>query len=251
MALSPDYLSLIVYAPPLTEGDDRPLAIIHALEHSLPGLSLGWTTSEKADLIRLPQRDQWVIDNTMDRGLPFLCNEDDDDNLVTLFGLEHPDGPCHQPRFAVHIRLPLNPMVTRSAGDVLAAVADAASATWGDLTPFNAAADIAEQAAPTLAGPPSPPRGLPVLKQPDTFDSSATPDRLGWLNYWSTSAAQTIGFPDVVRDAELISRTQQTSAHNWVVRLTDAPLDLDRPEHLSALLRAYERFPQIGGRAAP
>nr|WP_073560150.1 DUF5953 family protein [Archangium sp. Cb G35] len=32
--------------------------------------------------------------------------------------------------------------------------------------------------------------------------------------------------------------------------LTDAPLDLDNPAHLDALKRAYERFPEIGGRAA-
>jgi hypothetical protein len=29
----------------------------------------------------------------------------------------------------------------------------------------------------------------------------------------------------------------------------DAPLDLDNPAHLAALKRAYERFPQIGGRS--
>jgi hypothetical protein len=34
-----------------------------------------------------------------------------------------------------------------------------------------------------------------------------------------------------------------------VVRLTDAPFDLDNPAHLNTMLRAYERFPQIGGRS--
>ncbi|WP_309896217.1 DUF5953 family protein [Archangium sp.] len=33
--------------------------------------------------------------------------------------------------------------------------------------------------------------------------------------------------------------------------LTDAPLGLDNSAHLDALKRAYERFPEIGGRAAP
>ncbi|HYO71223.1 MAG TPA: DUF5953 family protein [Archangium sp.] len=36
-----------------------------------------------------------------------------------------------------------------------------------------------------------------------------------------------------------------------VVRLTDAPLDLDNPAHLNALERAYERFREIGGRSTP
>jgi len=30
-----------------------------------------------------------------------------------------------------------------------------------------------------------------------------------------------------------------------------APLDFDNPAYLDALKRAYERFPEIGGRAAP
>ncbi|WNG62386.1 hypothetical protein F0U59_52585 [Archangium gephyra] len=29
----------------------------------------------------------------------------------------------------------------------------------------------------------------------------------------------------------------------------DEPLDLDKPAHLEALKQAYERFPEIGGRA--
>jgi Family of unknown function (DUF5953) len=33
--------------------------------------------------------------------------------------------------------------------------------------------------------------------------------------------------------------------------LTQAPLELDNPEHLDALMRAYARFPQIGGRGTP
>jgi len=36
-----------------------------------------------------------------------------------------------------------------------------------------------------------------------------------------------------------------------VVRLTEEPLDLDTPAHLAALLRVYERFPEIGGRVIP
>ncbi|HEX8441168.1 DUF5953 family protein, partial [Archangium sp.] len=42
-----------------------------------------------------------------------------------------------------------------------------------------------------------------------------------------------------------------TATGGWVVGLTDAPLDLDNSAHLDALLRAYERFPVIGGRSTP
>jgi hypothetical protein len=47
------------------------------------------------------------------------------------------------------------------------------------------------------------------------------------------------------------TRTRDSGTGGWVVRLTDAPLDLDNPAQLDALKRTYERFPEIGGRSAP
>jgi hypothetical protein len=70
------------------------------------------------------------------------------------------------------------------------------------------------------------------------------------LNYSSAAAAQSIGFPDPVRDAGLLSWARRTAMGGWIVRLTEAPHDLDNPAHLDALMRAYERFPEIGGRLA-
>ncbi len=110
---------------------------------------------------------------------------------------------------------------------------------------------IADQTGPKLYGPDKPPLGLPALKMPWNIRSPDTPRHLGWLNYWSAAAARAIGFPDPARDAELLSRARRTASDGWVVRLTDAPLELDNPAHLDALLGAYERFPEIGGRAAP
>ncbi|RKH77708.1 hypothetical protein D7Y21_36880 [Corallococcus sp. AB045] len=61
-------------------------------------------------------------------------------------------------------------------------------------------------------------------------------------------ATRALGFPAPSRDAEWLSRARRTPADGWLLQLTDAPLDLDKPDHLAALLRAYERFPEIGGR---
>ncbi|XXF75872.1 DUF5953 family protein [Myxococcaceae bacterium GXIMD 01537] len=246
---APTDLGIAVYAPALARGDTRPLAIIHGMERALPGLRLGWTTSGKEDLIPLPRRDLWVEASSTDGGLPFLCNEDDA-HLVTLAGSENPKGLAagSPPHFEVRATLLLDAVGITAAADVLEAVAEGASAFWGHATPLNAGVEIAEQTSPTLEGPPRPPRGLPALKLPDKIPSPETPHRLGWLNYWSAAAARAIGFPDSSRDADLLTRARRTASGGWVVRLTDAPLDLDDPAHLEMLLRAYERFPRIGGR---
>ncbi|HYO55309.1 MAG TPA: DUF5953 family protein [Archangium sp.] len=252
MMSAPTDLGIAVYAPALVRGDARPLAIIHGMERALPGLRLGWTTSGKEDLIPLPHRDEWVAANSTDGGFPFLCN-DDDDYLVTLAGSENPNGLAagSPPHFEVRATLLLDTAGIAAAADVLEAVAEGARAFWGHATPFNAGVEIAEQTSPTLEGPPCPPRGLPALKLPGKIRSPEIPHYLGWLNYWSAAAAQAIGFPDPARDAELLSRARRTLSGGWVVPLTDAPLDLDTPAHLDTLKRAYERFPEIGGRSTP
>ena len=61
MAVFPDELGIIVYAPTLVGDDRRPLAIVHGMEGALPGLRLEWTLSEKEDLLALPHRDEWVV----------------------------------------------------------------------------------------------------------------------------------------------------------------------------------------------
>lgn len=250
MTFGRNELGIIVYAPALADADRQHLLIIHGMERALPGLSLGWTTSEREAFIALPHRDEWVAANSSDGGLPFLCNNDDD-HLVTIAGWENPNslaagGPPH---FEVHADLPLDATGIAAAVDVLEAVAEGARAFWGHATPFNAGLEIAQQTNPTLEGPPRPPRGLPALKLSDEIHSPEIPHYLGWLNYWSAAAAQTIGFPDPTHDAELLSRSRRTATGGWVVQLTDTPLDLDNPTHLDALKRAYARFPEIGGRS--
>jgi hypothetical protein len=153
-----------------------------------------------------------------------------------------------QAQLEVHARLPLTPEAIAAGAEVLEAVAESARAFWGQATPFSAGLDIARQTKNWAANPQPPPRGLPALKLPWDIRSPEIPHRLGWLNYWSAAAARAIGFPDPARDADLLSRSRRTATGGWVVRLTEAPLDLDNPAHLEALMRAYERFPAIGGR---
>jgi hypothetical protein len=245
-------LGIIVYAPALVGNDRRTLDSVHGMEKALPGLRLEWRLSNGGRPIALPQRDAWLLEKIEDGGFPIVCNGDQS-YPVTVWGSERAGtfSPGGQAQFEVHAKLPLDEPVIASAAAVLEGVAEGACALWGEATPDDAAVDIAYQTAPTLEGPPSPRRGLPALKLVEHIRSPEIPYYLGWLNYWSAAAAQAIGFPDPSRDADLLRRARGTPSGGWVVQLTDAPLDLDTPAHLDALKRAYERFPEIGGRSAP
>jgi Family of unknown function (DUF5953) len=245
-------LILAVYAPALVANDGRTLAVVSGMERALPGLRLKWEVGEGGRPIELPQRDAWLVEATTRGKLPLLCNGDESyPVMISGRGRSGRLSPGGQPQLHVHAELPLDEAVIAAAAEMLEGVAEGARAFWGHATPDAAALDIAYQTAPTLEGPPSPRRGLPALKLFDHIRSPEIPYSLGWLNFWSAAAAQVIGFPDPARDAELLTRARRTASGGWVVQLTDAPLDLDNPAHLEALLRTYERFPEIGGRVTP
>jgi hypothetical protein len=170
MAVFPDELGIIVYAPPLVGDDRRPLAIVHGMEGALSGLRLEWTLSEKEEFIALPHRDEWVVTNRTDNGFPFLCN-DDKTRPVTITGWENPNGLAagSQPHLEVHGSLHLDAAGTAAAADVLAAIGEGARAFWGHATPFNAAVEISRQTIDPVRKPGVPPRGLPALKFPDSI----------------------------------------------------------------------------------
>jgi len=244
-------LRLVVYAPALLHEDDRPVAVVHAMERAFPGLHLGWMISETGERVPLPDRDAFVARERKDGGWPLLRNGDDS-LRVSLTAWESPASSCPggQAQLEVHARLPLNETGIAAAPEVLEVIAEAAQAFWGLVTPFRAGLDIIRQ---TKNGPndlEEPPRGLPSLKPPRNLCSPEIPHRPGWLNYWSAAAARALHFPDQALDAGLHSRARRTATGGWVIQLTEAPLDLDEPMHLDALRRTYERFPEIGGRAA-
>ncbi|MBN8467002.1 hypothetical protein JYJ95_10785 [Corallococcus exiguus] len=245
-------LELNVYAPALVMDDGRTLAVVRGVELALPGLRLEWEIDKEGRPIEVPQREAWLAEAATRGKLPLLCNGDER-YPVTISGLRRfaSASAGGQPQFQVHAKLPLDAPVVTAAADVLEAVTEGIRAYWGQATPDGAALDIAYQIAPTLEGPPSPRRGLPALKLFQHIRSPEIPYYLGWLNYWSEASARAIGFPDPARDTELLSRSRRTATGGWIVQLTEAPLDLDDPAHLEALKRAYERFPEIGGRGAP
>jgi len=241
-------LFLHAYASALVAADARPLAVIRAMEQGLPGLRLAWTIDAEG-FVPEPEGDARVSVRIDDGGFALYCNGDEE-NLVTLSGLEIPAGlsPGRKPQLDIYAKWPLDMAGPTAAADVLEGIAEAAHANWAHVTPDNAADFIWEQKIHTRVAPPRSPRGLPMLKLANKLHSPYVPFHLGWLNYWSAATAQTIGFPDQTRDAELLLRSKRTKSGGWIVQLTETPMDLDNPAHFQALLLAYERFPEIGGR---
>ncbi len=208
--------------------------------------------SDEGKLIPLPDRDAFVARESSRGEMPPLRSTDDNFRVsVTGWGKPAGISPGGRAQFEFHVALPLSAAGSAAAAALLEAVAEDARAFWGHATPFSAGVDIARQTKNRPDDLEPPPRGLPVIKSPGAMRSPEIPHRLGWVNYWSAAAARAIGFPDATRDAELLSRARRTATGGWVVRLTNAPLDLDNPAHLDALKRAYERFLEIGGRSTP
>ena len=246
-----DDIGISVYSPALESGDGRPLAIVRATERAFPGLRWEWMTTDagQPSLFMFMERDQsWVIRG---QGFPLGCNSGPESEVMTIWGVERPASlaPGGLPLFDVYVSLPPDANGIATAGDVLEAVSEAAHAFWGEATPRNAAADILRQIQEPHTKE-APPRGLPAIKAPEEIASPEIPQYLGWLNHWSAAAARAIGFPDPERDADLLSRARRTASGGWLVRLTDGPLELDKPAHLDALKRTYERFSRIGGRSS-
>jgi hypothetical protein len=243
-------LIFIVNAPALVGKDRRILDSVHGIEGAIPGLRLEYRVTERRRLAALPQRDAWLLENIEDGGFPLVCNGDDK-HPVTVSGRGRSGlfSAGGQDQLEVHAELPLGEPMMAAATNVLEGMAEGARAFWGRVLPNGVAAEMAQQVRHSVHQPHAPPRGLPTLNLPSHIRSPAIPHHLGWLNYWSAAASEAIGFPELARDAELLSRSRRTATGGWVVQLTDAPLDLDNPAHLDALQRAYERFPEIGGRS--
>lgn len=245
-------LVFTVYAPPLVPNDTRPLGVAREMEQALSGMRLEWEISKAGQPVALARRDAWLEEAASRRRFPLLCNGDER-YAITVGGLEFPanQSPGHQALLSIQAKLPLDARVIDCAAAMLEGIAESARAYWGHASEYGFGSEIADQLRRDPDAPKRSPRGLPMLEMPWNIRSPAIPRHLGWLNYWSAAAARTIGFPDPVRDAELLSRSRRTPSGGWVVQLTEAPLDYDDPEHIEALRRAYERFPVIGGRASP
>ncbi|RKI73115.1 hypothetical protein D7X55_06110 [Corallococcus sp. AB049A] len=241
----------VAHAPALVPGDERGVLAVRAMEQVFPALNLSWTSGDEGQFVPVTQRDAWIARELRAGGITLLCNGDDAflETLNSYSDLRPLDESASQrPHYEVHAEWPVEPPGLSVARPVLAVVSEAVRAFWAHVTPNHAAMDIGMQRSPRAGVTGNPRRGLPLLKHPDKLRAPEVPYHLGWLNYWSDATARLLGFPDATRDAELLTRSRRTTSGGWLVQLTDTPLDLDAPAHLDTLLRAYARFPGIGGR---
>src|ERR1043165_5132645 len=238
-----------VYAPALTEGDSRSVAIVRAMERALRGVHLDWTVSDDHQMVHLPRRDAWLAKGTTDGDFPFVCNNDLRYPVI-ISGMKYFSRAMREGHslLRVHASLPLDAIGAEKAADVLEGIAEGAGAIFGVAQPEDIALTVAEQYHRRGFPQPAPPKGLPVLKLPEDIPWPEAPEYLSWINYWSATTVRRLGFPDPDRDAELLTRSRRTASGAWVVKLTDEPLDLDNPAHLDIVLRTYDRFPALGGR---
>ena len=237
--MNPEGVSFLLHvrAPALVVDDRRLLSVVHAMERGMPGLRLSWAISDEGEVFPVPRDDVRGTERKSNGSFLLLCNADEA-HLVTISRGEIPGALCSggKPQFFVYADWPVDAPGVAAATDVLEGVAEAADSYWAHVTPNTVTDDFAKQTSQTPGGPSKTPRGLPMLKNAWELRSPDVPRHLGWLNYWSAAAARAIGFPDPARDADLLSRARRTASGGWVVRLTEAPLDLDNPAHLQELL---------------
>jgi hypothetical protein len=234
-------LVLDAYAPPLEPATSRAENAVRALEETWP-IHLVNELDLEGNRIR-HDHDRPAYLASKPQGLAFIASLDDEPH-ATLSGLVLEGGilaPVGVDELHVLGHLPAIDSARAARG--LERFAEALAATSAMLTPTAAHDVIMEQVtAPTSDD--QPPAGLPRLDVGEDLEP-AVPRCLGWINYWNDAAATRIGFTGKAAD---VFASVRRVATGWVAQLTAEPLDLERPDHLAVLRRAYDRFPAIGRR---
>ena len=227
-------------------GDTRPLALIEVMERILPQDRLDYTVSPDGNPIPVQSREALLRTEALKGEIPLVCNGNED-RLVSVSGHSIPPilAPGSVPILDVIITLPEIPDYYSRADEILQRTCELMDAYWGVESPDETAATIGAQTFFPWA-PSEPPLGLPPLRPPQQLSSPALPYHFGWLNYWSSEAARIIGFFSNLRDLEWFAGYRKGSNGGWLLKLTESPLDLRKPEHLLKLKEAYARFPKIG-----
>lgn len=91
--------------------------------------------------------------------------------------------------------------------------------------------------------------GLPPLPEKKTYGIKIyeLPTHFAWINYWSKQLVANAQI-DTDLAKKLFYKVELLENDAVIIQLTKAPLDLEIPEHLDLLKKAYKTFKRVGGR---
>ena len=230
----------------LVPDDVRPEAAARAIDDALAchlDHEIGPASEGAPRISHASDRARWLCTRAASGAIPLLASEEEPSvffNARTVAARSSPYGHA-----TIRAMLELPASYIANTARVVAGVGRALQAYWGMATPQPARDTMVMQRVHP-GQKRVPPLGLPKLKGGIVLASTAVPHELGWINYWPAPAAALLGFPDPDRDAEWLPYSTKLDDGGWIVQLTADPLDLERPEHLDAVKRAYKRFAAIG-----
>jgi hypothetical protein len=249
-------LHLLAWGPPIVEGDDRLVRVLAILDEFFPGHPL------RLELIctgKLPRLRKIEAPEARLRGRADMRPEAFPPESIIYLITDKECWLSFQPY--PHGSLPIthhgyDPEFIARAYELTKQACTIHRATIGDLnrsdTGFYGSKQYPRRPTP---GEPvreyhnvPPPFGLPVLYRRTGDNGRVRPSRLCWINYWPAETCRLVGAPDPSRDT-FLHRAEPLPDGGWLWQLTADPTDLERPEHLAALLAAYDRFPAVGHRA--
>lgn len=76
---------------------------------------------------------------------------------------------------------------------------------------------------------------------------SKFPKQFSWISYWSKELKDNSQI-DLERAKQMFYKTEELMNGALIIQMTEIPLNLEIPEHLSLLKHAYYAFPYVGGR---
>jgi hypothetical protein len=240
---------LQLYCPKLHKGDKRTLRAIDAAENVLGEKLLFHETATGPK--RTVNRESLVRTEIAKSGSPPMITNGDKARYFAISGLALPMLlPAGRAMFRAHAYIAPQLVRKIDSHQLLAGMGFAFEAWWGSLDPPTLGHLIYDQLhAPGVGAYGNPivlPPGIPALSHVNELESAARPAWIGWINYWSDEAAALLGLTE--RNGDKIVPFQKVArvSGGWVLKVTNVPLDVARPDHLSRLVAAYERFPGVG-----
>lgn len=145
---------------------------------------------------------------------------------------------------SIHIMIPFTEIYINKSFDLMKIWGEATSAYNITADPDNMESSIREiinyDNTPEFIAP----YGLPSINV-KLIENRNRPLIFSWINYWSPESSALVGITEA--DKKYFYKAEQLKNGGWVLQLTQEPLDINIPEHLTKLQDAYSRFQKVGG----